>query len=156
MKYSSLWGSVAASVVLALLCSSNCVYAQDSDEPGLETIWTTAPKILACRPSVLTKGSILSLRLGDDHGLELAIRRVSDNAWFFLVSKLPFDGMQPLMTSIQFAGASQVDIRMDQRGYDGPENPDGLIFTAPGEYDVYVSTALESEEGGFKCVVTYK
>ena len=64
--------------------------------------------------------------------------------------------MHLLMTQEAFADATRVELPASIVGYkwvrDGGNE---RIFTQPGNYSVYVSTALESEEGGYTCKVRY-
>jgi hypothetical protein len=102
-------------------------------------------------------GTTLVLQLGTNHGSELGIRRESDDTWYYLVSKYPDQEQKLLMPSKDFEAASKVSIPADVIGYVSayPNGSNQRVFTTDGNYDIYVSSALESEDGGYKCVVQY-
>jgi hypothetical protein len=64
--------------------------------------------------------------------------------------------MRILMSREAFADAKRVELPSSIVGYkwvrDGGNES---IFTTAGSYSVYVSTALESEEGGYTCTIDY-
>ena len=120
------------------------------------TVWITDRKILDCAPKTLRSGQILALKLGKNHGSELAIRRVADKTWYFLVVQSPPKDMHSLMTPDGFAAASHVSLPTDIVGYRWETGYSSeRIFTKPGRYTVYSSEALESEEGGHICSIRY-
>jgi len=134
---------------LLLLFGAPC-FAQD------EITWVADSKILDCAPRTLSNSAVLTLRLGPDHGRELAIRRAADGAWFFLVVEGPPAGMKPLMSPASFSTATRVEISTSSKAIEWMSGADEeRIFSSPGIYDVFASDNLESEAGGAKCAVKY-
>ena len=136
--------------VAALLTTSPA--ATDGYEPA---VWSSDPRILACSPDTLQASQPLVLSLGLGHGRELAIRRVSDDSWYFLVVGSPPDGEPQLMTPEEFASASHVEVPASFKGRASVDGPLGRIFSRAGAYEAYVSDNLESEEGGYMCSFKY-
>jgi hypothetical protein len=138
---------------LILLGLVGCTHV-DYEAPPV--VWLSDVRVLGCNPSTLSNGQTLVLTLGEGHGSELSILRDSDNIPYFLVVQAPPPDMRLLMTREEFAAATRVELTSSIVGYkwvrDGGNE---LIFTRPGSYSVYVSTALESEEGGYMCKVNY-
>jgi hypothetical protein len=95
------------------------------------------------------------MQLGPGHGRELAIRRLVDGAWFFLVVGSPPDGKNVLMSAESFAAASEVDVPLEVLAEDWSSGEVKRVFSSPGAYHVFVSDNLESELGGYTCVVKY-
>jgi hypothetical protein len=116
--------------------------------------WFTDNRVLSCSPKTLSASDTLVLNLGPGHGRELAIRRVSDNTWYFLVVGLPSEDEPQLMTPDQFAAAKRVEIpaSFQARTSGGPLEP---VLNRPGRYEAYVSDILESEVGGHICGFNY-
>ena len=137
--------------ILLLLTSIAPGSAQD------ETTWIIDKNILDCAPRTLSDSGILTLRLGPGHGKELAIRRASDNAWFFLVVKSPPAEMRLLMSPESFNTATRVEIATSYKAMEwrsgSSEEP---VFSSSGTYDVFTSDNLESETGGARCTVKYR
>jgi hypothetical protein len=140
------------SIFLAVLLISSQADANDSYQPS---IWSSNQRVLACSPEILQTSQALVLALGPGHGRELAIRRVSDNSWYFLVVDLPLEGELQLMTPDDFALATRVEIPTSFTGRTSVDGPLGRIFSRPGAYEAYVSDNLESEEGGYVCSFRY-
>jgi hypothetical protein len=65
--------------------------------------------------------------------------------------------MKNLMESAEFAEIREVHIGTDIIAYDASIAPGAneRIFTTSGKYDIYTSNGLDSDEGGYKCVVDY-
>ena len=124
----------------------------DDYEPA---VWSTNKDVLDCSPRTVVPTGTLTLKLGDGHGDELAVRRVSDNAWFFLVVGMPTEGESQLMTTEEFAQAKLVRIHGDFKSTAAPGKPEP-VFSRPGKYEIYVSDVLESEIGGHRCSFVVK
>jgi exonuclease VII large subunit len=117
-----------------------------------ETAWIVSEKILSCKPSILKLGQTLEVKLGKNHGKELAVRRHRDNHWFFLVVGSPPSDMKSLMTPEEFKNTKEFKIEPDTTGYEWIANgKNKKIFAEEGEYSIYTSDILESEVGGFVC-----
>ncbi|MDR7134096.1 hypothetical protein J2X06_001280 [Lysobacter niastensis] len=116
--------------------------------------WFRDSRVLSCSPESLSVSDTLVLTLGQGHGRELAIRRVSDNTWYFLVVGLPADDESQLMSPDQFAAATRAEIpaTFQARTSGGPLEP---VLNRPGKYEAYVSDILESEVGGHVCSFNY-
>ncbi len=137
-------------LVAALLLTAQAA-APDDYEPAE---WFSDSRVLSCSPHTLLASDTLVLKLGPGHGRELAIRRVSDNTWYFLVVGLPADDEPQLMTPDQFAAAQRVEIpaTFQVRASGGPLES---VLNHPGKYEAYVSNVLESEVGGHVCSFNY-
>ena len=116
--------------------------------------WYTDSRVLACSPESLSSSDTLVLTLGPGHGRELAIRRVSDNTWYFLAVWMPAADEPQLMTPEQFAVARRVEVPAGflVKASDGPLE---RVLNRPGKYEAYVSETLESEVGGHVCSFNY-
>ena len=124
---------------------------QDGYEPAE---WFVDGHVLACSPSSVAAGGSLVLALGPRHGREMAIRRVADNSWYFLVVAMPDEGEPQLMTPAEFALATSVEIPASFNVRTG-EGTQQSVLSRPGKYEVYVSDILESETGGHVCRFDY-
>ena len=134
----------------ALLTTSSA--AADGYEPA---VWSSNPRMLACSPDTLRASQPLVLSLGAGHGRELAIRRVSDNSWYFLVVGSPPEGEPQLMTPGEFASVARAEVPASFKGRASVDGPLERIFSRAGSYEAYVSDSLESEEGGYVCSFKY-
>ena len=139
------------SILLATLIATSPA-AGDGYEPA---VWLSNPSVLTCSPSILRAPHPLVLSLGPGHGRELAIRRVSDNTWYFLVGHAPPDGEPQLMTPEDFALADRTEVPTSFLGRASADTSLGPIFNRPGSYEAYVSDNLESEQGGYMCSFKY-
>jgi len=138
---------IAIVPLLALLAPPCC--AQDG-----HAIFNVDRNVLDCSPKHLKLGGTLRLQLAPDHGRELAIRRNSDNAWFYLVVESPPPDMKQFMPVEAFRIASHVDIPATARAVEWESGHDAQpIFASAGSYDLFVSENMESDAGGFKCTV---
>jgi hypothetical protein len=146
-------------LILVCIVFYGHIYAAEVPDEAPAPIWLKSLKFLTCTPRHLFKGDTLTLRLGLPHGSELGIRRESDNKWYYLILRdlSGYDGMKNMMDVATFSTIREVNINTDVIAFDASISPGGNepIFTASGKYDIYVSTALESEDGGYKCVVDY-
>jgi hypothetical protein len=120
-----------------------------------ETDWTNDPAQLSCTPKKLRSSGALTLELGPDHGRELAIRRDSDDTWYFLIIGGPPDNVRLLMTPETFEAQKQIQIPASLITTEWTSREDVPVFTTDGSYTVFVSVALESEAGGYKCKIRY-
>ncbi|NYZ63432.1 hypothetical protein [Luteimonas deserti] len=120
------------------------------------TVWGEEKSVVSCSPATLSASGKLVLSLAPDHGRELAVRRVSDNTWYFLVVGLPPTGVPQLMTPEDFAIAKRVEVpaTFETRAW-GAWAPLERVFNRPGAYEAYVSNNLESEDGGYRCSFYY-
>lgn len=139
--------------VVAVLVLAACTGEVSEAPPAF---WYKDANVLACNPTTLRDGETLVLALGAGHGFELSIVRDADQTPYFLVVQAPPADMRILMSREAFTDAKRVELPSSIVGYkwvrDGGNEP---IFTTAGSYSVYVSTALESEEGGYTCKITY-
>jgi hypothetical protein len=133
------------SLLLAIALSQT--NAATDYEPG---VWSTNKNVLDCSQNTVAPDGTLTLKLGKGHGDELAVRRVADNAWFFLVVGMPPDEEPQLMETEEFALAKQVQIHGHFKSTSAPGKLEE-IFSRQGKYEIYVSDMLESEVGGFRC-----
>ena len=119
------------SILLAALLTTNPV-AADGYEPA---VWSSNPRVLACTPGTLRASQSLVLLLGVGHGRELAIRRVSDDSWYFLVVSSPPEGEPQLMTPGEFASVSRVEVPASFKGRASVDGPLERIFNRAGSYE---------------------
>ncbi|CAN7562960.1 hypothetical protein LJR143_003924 [Pseudoxanthomonas sp. LjRoot143] len=124
----------------------------DGYEPA---VWLSNSNVLACSPNTLRAPHPLILTLGPGHGSELAIRRVSDNTWYFLVGHMPPDGEPQLTTPEKLALANSIEVPTSFRGRASEADALAPIFNRSGAYEAYLSDNLESEEGGYVCSFNY-
>lgn len=139
----------------ALLTAALVLAAPTPQLGGHEPVeWFADDRVLSCFPATLATSDTLVLTLGPGHGRELAIRRVSDNAWYFLVVGLPADDEPQLMSPERFEAARRVEIpaAFPVRAAGGPLEP---MLDQPGKYETYVSDNLESKMGGHVCRFDY-
>ena len=141
------------SILAAALFLTSQVAEFDDYDPAE---WATDSQILACSPDTLSASDTLILDLAPNHGRELAIRRASDGAWYFLVVGLPPEDTPQLMTTDDFAEATRVEIPafFATRAWAAGAQLEPIINTS-GVYEVYVSDNLESELGGHICSFKY-
>ena len=123
---------------------------------GGTTPWSSNKRALACTPKVLRHPGALLLTLGPGHGKELAIRRVAGDRWYFLVSRSPQGNEPQLMDSDAFEKATLVEIPTSIKARASADQPLEPVFLRSGVYEVYVSDALETEEGGYTCRFHYE
>jgi hypothetical protein len=122
-----------------------------------EEVWLEDPNVLSCSPNVLTIGKKLEIKLGPNHGKELAATRHSENLPFFLVVQSPPIEMVSLMSREEFEEAKKVTITSQTIGFRWDvKGGNEAVFSQPGLYTLYVSEVLESEIGGYKCSITVK
>ena len=119
-----------------------------------ETPWSETAEVLAC-PASVKAGQTVLVTLAPGRGSELALRRVADDAWFFLVVGMPPEGYPQLMTPEQFESAVEVKLSPSLTWIQWAQGEKTESVFVPGRYELYVSDALESEIGGFRCRFTY-
>ncbi|WP_299947856.1 hypothetical protein [uncultured Microbulbifer sp.] len=125
-----------------------------ADEPEVpETIWIQSDKVVSCHPSEFKPSDTLQVKLGKWHGKELAVYRHDENLWLFMVVSSPPLGMISLMTPKEFESAKSFEITPSTRGY---RRDNEEVFSKSGNYTLYVSQNLESEDGGYKCELIVK
>src|SRR6476620_2285398 len=111
-------------------------------------------RIFSCTPKTLRPGSSLQLSLAKVHGRELGVQRLADNTWFFLVVDSPPAGMRQLMPPQTFSATRTTSIPANYKAPAWDTQRVEAIFSKPGNYELYVSDNLESEDGGFKCKIS--
>ena len=120
---------------------------------GESAVFNVSSSALSCTPPLITAGSDLKLKLAAGHGQELAIRRLADNAWFFLVVSGSSPSEPQLMPFDAFATSHSVAIPATVISISSGRTSPERVFSGLGKYEVYVSDNLESEIGGFMCTV---
>lgn len=116
-------------------------------------MFSVSSSALSCSPSVVKVGDSLNLTLAAGHGRELAVRRVSDDSWFFLVVSGSNPDEPQLMPVDAFAASRRVAIPATVISVPSGKASPEQVFSGSGKYEVYVSDNLESEIGGFMCAV---
>ena len=142
------------STILSLvLLLSGQASALDDYEPAT---WLDDSRVLSCSIETLSGADHLVLDLEPEHGRELAIRRVEDNTWFFLIVDLAPKDVPQLMTPEQFSGATRVELpaSFKSRAWAVTSTLESVLGL-PGTYEAYVSENLESEAGGHVCTFKY-
>ena len=108
--------------------------------------------MLDCGSATVTSEDSLTIRLGESHPRELAVRRHSDDVWLFLVVSNPPEMMDSLFSREEFEDVREIVVDSATTGF--AWQPDGMnerILGQKGEYSVYLSDILESETGGYVC-----
>ena len=135
--------------IILLLLLSFSIYAEDE---APETVWAVSNKILSCKPNIINIDQSIEVKLGNNHGKELAVRRHRDNHWFFMVVGSPPSDMVSLMTPDMFKHAKGFTLKPSTTGYEWEaKGSNKVILSEPGEYSIYTSDILESEVGGYVC-----
>ena len=130
--------------------------SQATDGDGYEpAVRLSNQRVLDCSPQTIKAADSLVLALGSGHVRELAIRRVSDNAWYFLVVGLPPEDEPQLMSPEEFSAVTRVVIPVSFKARSSAEGPLEPILSRPGAHEAYVSDNLESEDGGYVCRFEY-
>jgi hypothetical protein len=102
------------------------------------------PKVLACAPAKIGAGDAQPIDFGLKHGRDFSIRRPSDGKWFFLVVQVTPADRKDGLPRDDLASARRVALG------------NGKIFATPGKYSFHLTEILESERGGYVCMVTYE
>jgi hypothetical protein len=120
-------------------------------------VFVTNSRFLKCTPGTLKGTQPLVLTLGHGHGQDLAIRRVADDTWYYLVTASPEPPLKLLMSRQAFSEARQLVIPIDMASYQWTNGKaiKERVFSKPGQYIVYTSDNLESEDPGYKCTINY-
>ena len=123
--------------------------------PVTPTVWRSDPQQLSCEPHIRKLGEPVHLSLGPEHGGELAIHRLSDDAWFMLVTSSPPVELHPLTTPREYSKATQLELPANVKGYKWWSADGHLeqVFSLAGGYVIY-SSELESDQPGLGCLVT--
>ena len=142
------------SVLGFLLLLSNAI--PPGEAPA--TVFRENSKIFSCSPAVVGPGDVLVLRKRGSSLRELSVVLPSGSAAHFLVVSDPPPEMRPLMSPDELGKAKVV--RIPVSALTGLEWRAGAhqesIFTSPGMYEFFLSTALESEDGGYSCKVQFR
>jgi hypothetical protein len=108
--------------------------------------------VISCSPLTIRSGEPVTVKLGANHGKELAIKRIEGNVSLFMVMGTPPDEMKSLMTPNEFKDLQEFQITKDTTGFRWEVNGyNEYVFSISGYYEIYVSEILESEVGGYKC-----
>lgn len=137
-----------------IVCLGLCLFSLGA-LAGESAVFGVSDSALSCSPSVAKVGSTLNLRLAAGHGRELAVHRIADNVWFFLVVSGSSPGEPQLMSVDTFAAARSVAVPATVLSIPSGKQSPERVFSGPGKYEVYVSDNLESEVGGFMCTVQF-
>ena len=118
--------------------------------------WLVDDRVMTCSLESQPDSDTLVISLGPDRGRELAIRRVADNTWYFLVVALAPHDVPQLMTADEFSKQHRVEVpaHFQTRAW-ATDSELESVLNAPGLYEAYVSDNLESEAGGHVCGFTY-
>jgi hypothetical protein len=146
---------VVLSVALAGWSGIGSAHGAEADEEGR---YVVVKNIFDCSPKTLKGDQTLVITQVPQQGLELAIRRLRGNVWYYLVQNgfIGDEKFKPLMSSEEFAAARRVEIPAMITAYrSGPNGPLERVFSKPGRYILYTSDTLESERGGYICTVDY-
>ena len=115
-----------------------------------EAHWSISSRALSC-PSVVQAGKPFTVRMAPGAGRELAVHRVSDGAWFFLVVDGPTAGQRNLVEPAELARRThlQIPATLQWAAWSAGAKPQAVF--RPGVYEVMLSDNLDSEQGGYKC-----
>ena len=143
------------SAALAAWAAIGISYGAEEDEEGR---YVVVKHIFDCSPKTLKGDQTLIITQVPQQGLELAIRRLRGNVWYYLVQHgfIGDEKFKPLMSSEEFAAARRVEIPATITAYrSGLNGPLERVFSKPGRYILYTSDTLESERGGYICTINY-
>jgi hypothetical protein len=101
------------------------------------------PQVLACAPARIGAGD-LPLDFAPRHGRDFSIWRPSDSKWFFLIVRMTPADSRGRLPQDELASARRVSLGNER------------IFTTAGKYSFDLGGILESERGGYVCMVTYE
>jgi hypothetical protein len=139
-----------STLLLALLAAS-----VSSDAP--ETIFAASPAIFDCAPKKVGPQQRITFTKRVEELDELAVMTPRGEVSHFLVVGAPPEEMRPLMTTEALARANTFSVEVSSlQGLEWAEAamPE-KIFQEPGRYEFFISSTLESEEGGYTCTVEY-
>ena len=132
-----------------------CVLALVAVQPALaeETLWHVDRHMLSC-PKTVRSTEPFTVTLAPGVGQELAVRRVADDSWFFLVVASPPADYRNLLEPEELSRRSQVQIPANLRWASWAVGAEPEAVFRSGVYELYLSENLESEIGGYKCRFT--
>ena len=140
-------GKIVAACVLAIAIAQPAV-AENAP-------WRINKDVLSC-PKVVNASQQFLIAVSPGAGRELAVRRVSDNAWFFLVVASPPDSQHNLLSPIELRHGKTVTIPLNLRWPKWTADAKLEPVFQRGAYELYLSENLESEIGGYKCAIEVK
>ena len=118
-----------------------------------ETLWHVDSRMLSCPESVRATEPF-TVTLAPGVGQELAVRRVADGLWFFLVVASPPAEYRNLLEPEELSHRGQVQIPANLRWASWAVGAEPETVFRSGVYELHVSENLESEIGGYKCRFT--
>jgi len=127
-----------------------------SDAPP--TPFLTRADVFRCNPTVVGPGDTLVLSKHSSALRELAVLRPGSKVPYFLVVGLPPEHMKPFMSSDQLGATTEVRVRVAELTgleWSAKASPEP-VFTVPGQYEFWLSTNLESEDGAYVCRVRFQ
>ena len=145
-------------VLSAVLAGWSAIGIAQGAEKYEEEQYHVDKNMFDCSPKILKSDQTLVITQVPQQGLELAIRRLRGDIWYYLVQRgfIGDEKFKPLMSSEEFAAARRVEIPATITAYrSGPNGPLERVFSKPGRYILYTSDTLESERGGYICTINY-
>ena len=115
-----------------------------------ETPWSVNSRVFSC-PKVVRVAQAFTVTMAPGAGQELAVRRVADGAWFFLVVASPQDGHKNLLEPNQLSRSTKLQVPANLRWSSWAVGAKPEAVFRRGEYELYLSENLESAQGGYKC-----
>jgi len=124
---------------------------------GSETVFAVSPAIFDCMPKKVRPGQRITFSKQMAELDELAVITPRGKTTHFLVVGSPPEEMRPLMTTESLARVHSfsVDVSTLQGLEWSHASSPEKIFREAGRYEFYLSSTLESEEGGYTCTVEY-
>jgi hypothetical protein len=122
-----------------------------------ETIFAVFPAAFDCSPKDVGPGQRIVFTKRRTDLDELAVMTPRGKTMHFLVVGLPPKEMHPLITTKSLAQTDTFSVEVSSlQGleWSHASQPE-RIFREPGRYEFYLSSTLESEEGGYTCTVEY-
>jgi len=135
-------GKIADIFILALAASQTA--------RADETPWHVSSRALSC-PKAVRAAEPFAITLAPGAGQELAVRRVADGAWFFLVVASPPAEHKNLLEPAELSRSTTVEIPANLRWASWSAGATPEVVFRSGEYEFYLSDNLESEVGGYRC-----
>jgi hypothetical protein len=130
--------------------------AEESEAP--ETVYFSDDSEFMCIPEKAKFGDKIVLTKTNSNLSELAVFREGSDTSHFIIVGSPPDGMTNLIAPNELATKNELTLNTVM--LTGLEWKTGakqeLIFSKSGKYTFYISPNLESEIGGYKCVVNYQ
>ncbi|MEO8460311.1 MAG: hypothetical protein ABI451_07270 [Dokdonella sp.] len=137
-----------------LLVFTSAAAAVDTSEANL----VEDVNVFGCSPAVVGPRDEIILRKNAPDRRELSVVRPGARTPHFLVVENAPSKMPQLMSPHDLSQAKEIRIsvaKLKGLEWSASAQPE-LIFDRPGDYEFFLSTTLESEDGGYVCTVKFQ